>query len=43
MKALGIAPGPGVGEALEALTEAQAEGIVKNRSEALNFLKTRKT
>lgn len=43
MKALGIPPGPGVGEALEALTEAQAEGIVKNRSEALDFLKTRKT
>jgi tRNA nucleotidyltransferase/poly(A) polymerase len=43
MKTLGIKAGPAVGEALAALSEAQAEGSVKNRSDALRFLKKRRT
>ncbi len=39
MKALKIPPGPSVGKALELLQEAQAEGKVSTRSEALQFLK----
>ncbi len=42
MKIMKIPAGPAIGEALSALSEAQAEGKVKNRSEALHFLKTRK-
>lgn len=38
MKA-GVKPGPKVGELLEKVREAQAEGKVKNRKEALAFLK----
>ncbi|MDE2291343.1 MAG: HD domain-containing protein, partial [Elusimicrobia bacterium] len=37
MKALRIPPGPKVGEALAALEEAQAEGLVKTRAEALRW------
>lgn len=39
MKTLKIPAGPAVGNALAALLEAQAEGKVKNRSDALRFLK----
>ncbi len=39
MKALKLAPGPDVGAALERLREAQAEGAVRTRQEALEFLK----
>ncbi|MDX6768703.1 MAG: HD domain-containing protein [Elusimicrobiota bacterium] len=38
MKALKLAPGPKVGEALEKLREAQATGKVRTREEALAFL-----
>lgn len=39
MKALGIPPGPRVGEALALLEEAQAEGRVRTREDALVFLR----
>ncbi|MEK7656679.1 MAG: hypothetical protein AAB412_02910 [Elusimicrobiota bacterium] len=38
MRALGIPPGPRVGEVLEKLDEAQAEGRVKDRDSALRFI-----
>jgi putative nucleotidyltransferase with HDIG domain len=37
MKSLGISPGPRLGEVLEAIREAQAEGEVGTREEALTF------
>lgn len=40
MKALGIKPGPEVGEWLDKLAEAQAEGKVVDRASALSFLKS---
>lgn len=39
MKALGLQPGPEVGALLERLREAQAEGRVRTRDEALAFVK----
>jgi tRNA nucleotidyltransferase/poly(A) polymerase len=39
MKALGIPPGPKVGELLEKVREAQAEGKVRTKKSALEFLK----
>ena len=42
MKSLKIPAGPAVGKALAALSEAQAEGTVKNRRDALRFLKNHK-
>jgi poly(A) polymerase len=39
MKALGIPPGPKVGELLEKVREAQAEGKVRTKKAALDFLK----
>jgi poly(A) polymerase len=42
MKALGIPPGPKVGELLEKVREAQAEGKVRSKKEALDFLKKSK-
>jgi tRNA nucleotidyltransferase/poly(A) polymerase len=42
MKALGLPPGPEVGKALERLREAQAEGKVRSKKEALDFLKKSK-
>jgi poly(A) polymerase len=42
MKLLGIPPGPAVGEWLERLREAQAEGRVTTKAEALAFLKKEK-
>jgi poly(A) polymerase len=39
MKALNLPPGPEVGKCLERLREAQAEGRVSSRQEALDFLK----
>ncbi|MDD5627854.1 MAG: HD domain-containing protein, partial [Elusimicrobia bacterium] len=39
MKASGIPPGPKVGELLEKLREAQAEGKISTKREALDFLK----
>lgn len=38
MKALGLSPGRKVGQVLERLREAQAEGKIKSREEALSFL-----
>lgn len=38
MQTLGLPPGPRIGELLEAVREAQAEGRVCNRQEALQFL-----
>jgi putative nucleotidyltransferase with HDIG domain len=38
MKALKIPPGPKVGEILERLREAQAEGLVRDRAQALAFV-----
>jgi tRNA nucleotidyltransferase/poly(A) polymerase len=40
MKALKITPGPQVGEAMRTLAEAQAEGKVTNRKQAIEFLKS---
>jgi len=37
MRELGLAPGPRVGEALEAIREGQATGKVSTREEALEF------
>ena len=42
MKLLALKPGPAVGEWLEKLREAQAEGKVGNREQALAFLKKKK-
>ena len=42
MKALGLGPGPRVGEVLEKLREAQAEGKVATRQEALSFIQSLK-
>lgn len=39
MKALGIGPGPRVGDVLERLREAQAEGEVRDREQALAFVR----
>jgi poly(A) polymerase len=39
MKLLGLKPGPQVGEWLERLREAQAEGKLASRDEAVAFLK----
>ena len=39
MSLLGLAPGPQVGELLEAVREAQAEGLVRTKEEALEFLR----
>ena len=41
MKALKLKPGPEVGELLRALEEAQAEGEVRTRAEALSWLRRR--
>ena len=41
MSLLGLAPGPQVGELLEVVREAQAEGSVRTREEALEFLRER--
>ena len=38
MKMLGIGPGPMVGKILEALLEAQTEGIIKTKEEAKKFV-----
>ena len=38
MKALGIPPGPRIGELLERVREAQAEGEIKNRDGALALI-----
>jgi tRNA nucleotidyltransferase/poly(A) polymerase len=38
MKTLGLAPGPKIGDILERLREAQAEGKVRDRPEALAFI-----
>ena len=38
MKALGLPPGPRIGELLEKVREAQAEGKVRTRAEALKLL-----
>ncbi|MCI0476789.1 MAG: HD domain-containing protein [Anaerolineales bacterium] len=40
IKELGLAPGKRVGELLEAIREAQAEGEVKSREDALAFART---
>ncbi|MFA5140756.1 MAG: HD domain-containing protein [Elusimicrobiota bacterium] len=40
MRARGMKPGPGVGEILRRLQEAQAEGRVKDKRQALMFIKT---
>jgi poly(A) polymerase len=39
MQALGLQPGPSIGSLLEALREAQAEGGVVTRDEALAFVR----
>jgi putative nucleotidyltransferase with HDIG domain len=39
MQALGLPPGPRIGLLLDALREAQAEGIVTTRDDALEFVK----
>ena len=41
MSVLGIGPGPRVGDALEQVREAQAEGQVRTRQEALEYLRGR--
>ena len=38
MKTLGLPPGPKIGEVLERLREAQAEGRVRDRASALAFV-----
>jgi tRNA nucleotidyltransferase/poly(A) polymerase len=43
MSLLGLAPGPVVGDLLEAVREAQAEGKVRTREEALELLQERPT
>lgn len=43
MKLLGLKPGPQVGEWLERLREAQAEGKLSTRAEALAWLRSEKT
>jgi len=40
MKTLGIPPGPKVGELLAALQEAQGEGKVRTREDALRYLRS---
>jgi tRNA nucleotidyltransferase/poly(A) polymerase len=42
MRALGLPPGPGIGELLETVREAQAAGAVTTREEALAFLRARR-
>jgi poly(A) polymerase len=42
MEILGIGPGPKVGEIKRALEQAQWEGIVKTKEEAINFVKSQK-
>jgi tRNA nucleotidyltransferase/poly(A) polymerase len=39
MSLLGLAPGPQVGKLLEAVREAQAEGLVRTKEDALDFLR----
>jgi tRNA nucleotidyltransferase/poly(A) polymerase len=39
MQALGVGPGPQVGQLLEASREAQAEGLVSSKAEALEYLR----
>ena len=39
MRALGLSPGPLVGSLLDAIEEAQAEGLVSSADEAINFAK----
>ena len=39
MKSLGLPPGPRIGELLEKVREAQAEGKIRSRQEALRLLK----
>ncbi|BAT71246.1 poly(A) polymerase [Thermosulfidibacter takaii ABI70S6] len=39
MNILKIEPGPTVGKILEALLEAQTEGIIKSKEDAINFIK----
>jgi poly(A) polymerase len=41
IKIFGLEPGPKIGELLEAVREAQAEGGVTNREEALSYIKNR--
>jgi len=43
MSLLGISPGPQVGDLLEAMREAQAEGRVRTREEALGYLRSQET
>ncbi len=40
MALLGLEPGPRIGELLEAVREAQAEGVVRTRAEALELLQS---
>ncbi len=42
MEILGVGPGPKVGEIKRALEQAQWEGIVKTKEEAINFVKSQK-
>ncbi len=42
IKILKISPGPKLGKIIEALKEAQIEGIVKSREDAVNFIKNLK-
>jgi poly(A) polymerase len=39
MEVLGIPPGPEVGRTLEAITEAQVEGRVRTREDAIEFVR----
>jgi hypothetical protein len=41
MRALGLPPGPPIGELLELVREAQAGGAVTTKEEALAFLRAR--
>ncbi len=41
MTAFHLSPGPIIGRLLEDIREAQVEGIVKDRQEALNFVARR--
>jgi tRNA nucleotidyltransferase/poly(A) polymerase len=43
MEILSISPGPAVGKALEAITEAQVEGKIQSREDAVEFIKRQKT
>jgi len=43
MAELGIGPGPEVGKLLVRVEEARAEGLITNKSEALNFIKLKES